>query len=380
MSFIKVGLVDNFLRLKRDSVSLGLLGVSLILYGVRVRGNFQVLWIVENSAFILGLLFFPWNRKFVIRGLIWVGALYIFGLISWYVFYPTQNDIATFLINTTQLTKCLLLAFILSHIPAQKLYQWLFHLVIGILLLAVGILLMRGFSADHGFSGNLGDRNYFAAYVALMYASLQMLNLEIKDKIQDRFILLIMQATLIGMVLLTASRSGLLAILWLALIRLKKINWILVLAVVGIMYSFDLLQPILYRMQHTAIGTEAEQIRLFQYRAFIDAFVLNPVGIIFGFGPAASSHLNWFWQSYQYGDLDKYRYILHNTSLEWILSFGLFGFGLLIRFFQVLNWKFLIFFLLISSFNNLVCFLPLYVFIGVALAIDRSTKYPSAQY
>jgi hypothetical protein len=343
-------------------------------------------WIIENSAFVLGCIFFEWKKKIVIQGLISVGVLSGFTLITWVIFYQTQKDLIISILNLCLVTKCILLTCLLSKISIQILYRWLAYIFLISAVWSVGLLLMHGIDSNHGFSGSFGDRNYFAAYVAIIFASFQMTSLVIKGMQRENSLVLHCYAvTAMALISLTASRSGFVSILWcllLLLFTLKKHNvklGFILLGLLGIMYSLDLLQPIIFRLQHTAIDSLAERIRFLQYEAFIKAFELNPIGIMFGFGPIASTHLDWYWSSLEREGIVQHIYVLHNTSLEVILSFGVVGLWLILRFCKVIDWKFLIFFFLISSFNNLLGFLPLYVFIGAALSINNFSSQLNAK-
>jgi hypothetical protein len=130
-------------------------------------------------------------------------------------------------------------------------------------------------------------------------------------------------------------------------------------------YYFGFSTQLEYRLHKEILNNNNNDIRIAQYFAFINAFYYYPLGILTGFGTMASSHLNWFSQFYNGYDLKRYLFIEHNSILDFILSFGFLGCIFLLKVVISINWKIIIFLIITMSFNNVLNFLPFYVFLGI---------------
>ena len=141
---------------------------------------------------------------------------------------------------------------------------------------------------------------------------------------------------------------------------------ILLLSVIS--HYLGYMEQLEYRFRNEVFGSRSnDDIRVAQYYAFLNTFYYYPLGILTGFGTMASSHLDWFSQFYKgyESNIQRYLYIQHNSILDLIISFGISGVYLLWIGAKQLNWRILIFLFISMSFNNVMNFLPFYLFLGV---------------
>jgi hypothetical protein len=170
------------------------------------------------------------------------------------------------------------------------------------------------------------------------------------------------------LIILSGSRTGIIGITFVLLLFYGWRGTIIMILLLIISHYLGYAVQLEYRLQHEIIGNQnSDDIRVAQYYAFLNTFLDYPLGILTGFGTMASSHLDWFSQFYKgyESNLQRYLFIQHNSILDLIISFGIGGIYLLWRFASQLNWKIFIFIFICMSFNNVLNFLPFYIFLGM---------------
>ena len=365
--------------LNRESMALGILIISIIIYGTRVRDGGYLLWLVENLLFAVAVLIFPWRTQLIRDLLVGLLALWCHGLIMLLLFYPHKADIFIAIQNISLISKCIVMAALLSEVSPQKLYLNIYVASIFIVIAQFVRLLLVGINWDVGFSGSIGDRNYFSALLVFLLVSVGIIRHKINFRDEFDLLYSALQISIFFLVIISTSRSGLLSIFWLLLMLHKRLYLFLILIFGVLLYSLGYMDAIAWRVAHSISGSD-DRIRIVQYLAFMEAFKSYPLALITGFGSMASSHLTWFSFAFGGEDLTKYLYILHNSTLDLVLSFGLGSLWVIFKFYKIFPWQIMIFLLLATSFNNMLCFMPLYLFIGIALSVYKFDQRPNDQF
>jgi hypothetical protein len=356
---------------KRENLSIYPAFLSLILFSIRVRGGDfdRPVFIVENLLFCAAIAVFPWTHK-----QLKVGALVLVGLAlhtaaATWMYYNNPSDWAksSFLFATT--SKCILFALLLANFDYKKMYLTLKVSMVLILAYQIAWFEIFGRDINFGLSIGMGDRNYFALLELFLLFSIHLLHK--KNQINQKFDLVLINIFNIAifiLIVLSGSRTGIIGIVFVLLLFYGWRGIIVMSLLLVISHYLGYTEQLEYRFRAEVIGGKSnDDIRLAQYYAFLNTFIYYPLGILTGFGTMASSHLDWFSQFYKgyESNLQRYLYIQHNSILDLIISFGIGGVYLLWRLASQLNWKILIFIFICMSFNNVLNFLPFYVFLGI---------------
>jgi hypothetical protein len=371
-----------FSIINRSNASVYLAFSSLILFYMRVRGgNFDTLiFIVENSLFCLSVAIFPWPKKTVRMVSYLFCGLAAFSAITTFIHYNTPHDWENSFMLLSATIKCILVAFLFGSFDCRKVFYALKNSLLIIFAYQITWYFLFGRNIDLGFSVGMGDRNYYALSGVFLIYSLHLLykKLNIDNKL-DLLQVNVLTIALFMLIVLSGSRTGILSISFVILLFYGWRAIVIISILLIISYFFGHLDQLIYRVHNEMIlpGRNMDAIRVAQYHAFLNVFSSNPVAAIIGFGPMASSHLDWFAQFYRGYDLKTYLYIQHNSILDFIISYGVFGIYVIWRYAKKLNWQILLFVFLTASFNNILIFFPFYVFIGVLLCLDtfRSQCY-----
>jgi hypothetical protein len=368
---------------KRENLSIYPAFLSLILFSIRVRGGDfdRPVLIVENLLFCAAIAFFPWTLKQLKVGALVLVGLALYTAITTWIYYDNPSDWAksSFLFATT--SKCILFTLLLANFDYKKMYLTLKVSMALILGYQIAWFAIFGRDLNLGLSIGMGDRNYFALLELFLLFSIHLLYK--KNQINQKFDLVLINIFNIAifiLIVLSGSRTGIIGIVF---VLLLFYGWrgILVMGLIFVISQYlGYTEQLEYRFRTEVIGGKSnDDIRVAQYYAFFNIFFYYPMGIMTGFGTMATSHLDWFSQFYKgyESNLQRYLFIQHNSILDLIISFGIGGIYLLWRIASQLNWKILIFIFISMSFNNVLNFLPFYVFLGMlgSMGLLHKPKY-----
>jgi hypothetical protein len=365
---------------KREDISIFLAFFSLILFSIRVRGGDfdRPVFIVENLLFCAAITFFPWTLKQLKVGALVLVGLALFTAAANWMYYDNPSDWAKSFFLFAITSKCILFALLLANFDHKKMYLTLKVSMALILSYQIAWLAIYGRDINLGLSFGMGDRNYFALLELFLLFSLNLLYK--KNQINQKFDLVLINIFNIAvfiLIVLSGSRTGVIGIVFVLLLFYGWRGMMVVILLFVISHYLGYTAQLEYRFRHEIIGGgNNDDIRVAQYYAFLNTFIYYPFGILTGFGLMASSHLDWFSQFYKGYDsnLQRYLYIQHNSILDLIISFGVGGIYMLWRFASRLNWKILIFIFICISFNNVLIFLPFYVFLGILVSMGLLCK------
>jgi hypothetical protein len=387
MSILKIKESIYWTINKREDVSIFLAFSSLILFSMRVRGGDfdRPVFIIENLLFCAAIAVFPWTLKQLKVGTLVLVGLALYTAAATWMYYDNPSDWAksSFLFATT--SKCILFALLLANFDHKKMYLTLKVSMALILAYQIAWFVIFGRDINLGLSAGMGDRNYFALLELFLLFSVHLLYK--KKQINHKFdmaLINIFNISIFILIVLSGSRTGIIGIVFILLLFYGWRGIILIITLLVIANCLGYTEQLEIRFRHGMISSNHnDDIRVAQYYAFFNTFFYYPLGILTGFGTMASSHLDWFSQFYKgyESNLQRYLYIQHNSILDLIISFGIGGIYLLWRLASQLNWKILIFILICMSFNNVLNFLPFYVFLGMlgSMGLLYKLKYESRE-
>lgn len=358
---------------RREDISIYFAFISLILFSMRVRGGAfdRPVFIIENLFFCAAVAIFPWTVKQLKFGMLLFGGLALYTAVTTWIYYNSAYDWdkSAFLLATT--SKCILFLFLVGGFNFKKIYSILKISMAVILAYQIAWFLIFGRDLNAGLSIGMGDRNYFSLFELFLLFGIHLLfkKIEINNKF-DLMLINFFNIAIFILIVLSGSRTGIIGITFVLLLFYgwRAIAIIFILLVIS--HYLGYLEQLEYRYKQEIVGSKnSDDIRVAQYHAFLSTFYYYPLGVLTGFGTMASSHLEWFSQFYKGYDLNRYLYIEHNSILDFIISFGVGGMYFLWRYLKRLNWKIVIFIFIGMSFNNVINFLPFYVFLGVLLSM-----------
>jgi hypothetical protein len=356
---------------KREDISIFLAFFSLILFSMRVRGGDfdRPVFIVENLLFCAAIAVFPWTLKQLKVGTLVLVGLALYTAVTTWMYYDNPSDWAksSFLFATT--SKCIFFALLLANFDHKKMYLTLKVSMALILAYQIAWFAIFGRDINMGLSIGMGDRNYFALLELFLLFSIHLLCQ--KNQINQKFDLILINffnIAIFVLIVLSGSRTGIIGIAFVLLLFYGWQGTIVMILLLIVSHYLGYTEMLEFRLRNDILGGRIiDDARVPQYYAFLNTFIYYPWGILTGFGTMATSHLDWFLQFYKGYESNLQRYLLvqHNSILDLIISFGIGGIYLLWRLASQLNWKILIFILICMSFNNVLNFLPFYVFLGM---------------
>lgn len=345
--------------------------LSLIIFSIRIKGvdqsNLGIL--VENLFIFFSLILFPWKIKEVIKVCI-ILIVFIFHTAITFGLLIKNIDSNLMLNNISRFLKALSYSYLFYSFSWNVIRRYGFVSI----SIVVAVHFFRLFSGEFtsvgdGFTAGFGDRNYFALCDS-MY--ILMLALSIKKNISKTVIenlwfgLLFFIVTI--MVLFSGSRSGLLALILVTIF----ISWRMVCFYIPVLFLLIFYTSagdfLLFRVE--TLTSDGEYIRLAQLHAAANEVQNNPISILTGFGLMASSQISWIAKAYEYLNMLRYVSIIHNTTIDFIFSFGLIGLFILGWLIKRVKLFASVFLIVTTSFINCLVFPPLYLLIGLFLKAD----------
>lgn len=366
----------GWLRECRSSTAIFCLFASLVLYGIRPRGSIsQTLFILENLFFVSSVVLFPWSRLQMQQIFFFIAALFLHAALIAAFYYNTKEDWLISFVTCIAFVKCVVVARLLSAIEVEKVYKGLLFSLTLILMSQVVWYLLFGLDIRHGFSAQIGDRNYFSLLNVLMLASVlipqKKMGLGSPFECYLGYLFLVITFFLC---VLSGSRTGFLAISILIWILFSWRGLVIWLCLLLSAYLFDFTRVFEYRYinQFSAPPASSEAGRFAMILAALETYSIHPWGLVTGFGLMATSHLDWMMMAYKKMGSGQPIQIQHNSILDFIFSFGIFGLIFLLNFFKKIGDASILIFLGVATiFNNVLIFLPLYVFLGVYFSVKN---------
>lgn len=357
----------------REVLSLYLGFASLAIYTIRIRPGSFYLLAVENLLFIGAIFFYPWNKSETLRICKYLAIICIYSAITFFIYYPTNEDLKIAIISSLLLIKCGIFFYYIYKFSPQLLYAPLKIVYCLCLCAQILALIISDFKIDlnSGFNGFFGDRNYMSIMnVIFLYSILSIKKLLQKKSMKEELIAYILTVITIITIGLSYSRSGLLSLVLVLMIFYHKNIFLWGLIILA--YCYGIFDQVIGRF-HFSYNTN-ELARINQYLVFIEIFRKETLNLIFGFGPMASEHLNWLSSYYKKIGVSEGVTVIHNTFFEIVLSFGVCGVLILIKAIKKLTWQSIALVVTLGAFNNLLIFLPFYLLIGVSMILSSGPR------
>lgn len=369
------------LREFRLSAAIYCLFASLVLFGVRPRGSLnQALFIFENLLFVSSVTLFPWTIRQARQILFFLTALFVYTSLITTLYYNNRNDWLISVLTFATFVKCIVAARLIFLFDAEKTYKVLLVTIALLLLSQVAWYAYFGFDIRDGFSAQIGDRNYFSLLDVFLLASLLMLRKRVKLNIPfENFLAYLMLAVIFFLVMASGSRTGVLAISILIMITFAWRGLIIWFSLLFLAYVFDFTRVFEYRYinQFSAPLASSEAGRFAMVLAAIETYALYPWGLLTGFGLMATSHLEWMMVAYKKMGNEQLMQIQHNSIFDFIFSFGIAGLIFLLKSIKKIGSVSILIFLGVTTvFNNVLIFLPLYIFIGTYFLVKNKDSTP----
>ena len=356
------------------SVIACLLFASLILYAIRVRGEAAVVSLVAENVMVLMALFLLFDGA-VYRWLFLVFAcLALHKVATLPLVWTGVDDLSIASEKFALVMKCIVFGAVAFRLPSYLLLR-------GTVLSAAimtGVFYWRlstgtFIDEDNSFAAGLSDRNYMGLMLAfLLFAAVVLCRLEdiesrSKRVLGLRVFLYILHIAALLLAVRAGSRSSILSIL-LSLWLLRPAV-VLVFVPIGalLLVNSDFASFLMERLARVESDSYEEYTRIAQIIAAGTLIQNNPLGLLTGFGLMASHHVGWFEQGFAFAGLSDYFTVIHNSPIDLVLAFGVPGLLALAYFASRLPLMHLAFFVVSTSFINVLGFVPFYLALAVSV-------------
>lgn len=326
------------------------------------------------------------KREWVLNASLFLLAIFLHKVLSVILLGHGLEDILSSRNAIFQLTRGVFLYIIINSIQERnRALAILISLAVVLVVYASRLGNVVYYGDDGSFHGGMSDRNYMAMFLAASLFCL--VTIFRRNRIESRILHSALIAFHVAATILcvaAGSRSGILACVLSLLIYSPKFGLLTIVLTAPIVLSSEIAEYSLARFERMFAGEGDEWVRKAQNLAAMSALAENPYGFIWGLGVSATHNSEWFltfyerlegFQLYKSAEGEVIVFIVHNSFLDFFVSFGIIGTFLFAKWaWRHADFWTLSFAVIFGLFNNILLFLPTFLLLSTAASGRRLTS------